>query len=83
MDCFVDAKWARRHSLPILSLSQTHAITALDGRPLGHGLVTDIMLMSIQVDNHVERIRFFGVDSPSFPLVLGHTWLVKHKPLIN
>ena len=22
-------------------------------------------------------------ESPSFPLVLGHTWLVKHKPPVN
>ena len=70
----------------ILSLSQTHAITASDGSPLGHGLVTEvtgIMLMSIQMDNRVEGIQFFwGVDSP-FPLVLEHSWLVKHKPLIN
>ena len=58
MDCFVDAKWARSNSLPICSLSQTRAITALDDCPLGHGLVTevtDIMLMSTQVNNHGER----------------------------
>ena len=56
--CFVDAKWAKKHSLPIHS-SQKDFIMALDGCPLGHGVVTevaDIMLTSIQVDNHVEEM---------------------------
>ena len=86
VDCFVDAKWARKHSLPILSLSQTRAIVALDGHPLGCGLitqVTDSMSMTIQMGGHFEKLRFFLVDSPSFPIVLGHTWLARHQPVVS
>ncbi len=33
--------------------------------------------------NHNEEIQFFLIHSPSAPVVLGHTWLVKHNPHID
>ncbi len=33
--------------------------------------------------NHAEEIRFLLINSPTAPVVLGHTWLVKHNPHID
>ena len=74
-DCLVDAKIGRgRIFLPIRSLPDSHPVITLDGRPLGRGLiseVTDMLSMSIEIGGHSERIRFFLVDSPSFPHCIG------------
>ena len=86
VDCFMDSQWAGDMRIPAHPLSKPCSVTALDGRPLGTGSVTKITnLLSMQVafGNHVERIRFFLVESPTYPIVLGHSWLRKHKPQIN
>ena len=86
VDCLVDISWARDNFLTIHSLANSHPILMLDGRPLGSGLVSEVtkfLSMFINLDGHSERIRVFLVDSPTFPIVLGHAWLVKHKPQVS
>ena len=65
---------------------QPRYLVALDGRPLGTGVVdTIIALLSMHVapGEHTEHITFFLIDSPAFSLVLGHSWLVRRKPQVD
>ena len=43
----------------------------------------ELLSMHIPFEGHTERITFLLVDSPVYPLVLGHTWLVQHNPHIK
>lgn len=83
---FMDDRWAKENNLPICTLPRLQQIMPLDGRPLGSGLVkqaTGIIQMNMPFAGHTEHIRFFIVDSPAHPVVLGHAWLIKHKPHID
>ena len=86
VECFIDAQWAKKHCIPTLHLTQTLTVTALDGRALGSGIiskVTEPLVYAHSFEGHTERITFLLVDSPVYPLVLGHTWLVQHNPHIK
>ena len=84
VDCFIDSQWAKGLHMPIRSLPQARPIAALDGRPLGVGLVSEMTdFISMSVDSHSEKMRFSLVDSPTYPIVLGHSWLVRHQPRIR
>lgn len=86
VDSFIDSRWAGDFKIPVHSLPKPCSVTALDGRPLGTGSVTkstNLLSMRVAYGNHSERIGFFLVDSPTYPIVLGHSWLSKHKPQIN
>lgn len=83
---FMDIQWAKEHNIPLLKLETPRQIAALDGRPLGSGSIqsiTEPLSVTIAFRDHSEEIQFFLTDSPSYPVVLGHTWLAKHKPLVN
>ena len=61
-------------------------ITALHDCPLAWGTiykVTEPLSKHILFENHTERITFLFVDSPVYPLVLGHIWLVQNNPHIK
>ncbi len=70
--------------LGISSVALTEPISA---RTLCGTLLTKITRVTKFVTltlsgNHAEEIQLFLIHSPTAPVVLGHTWLVKHKPHI-
>ncbi len=80
---FMDFGLATR--LGILSIALTEPISA---RTLCGILLTKITRVTKFVTltlsgNHAEEIQFFLIHSPTAPVVLGHTWLVKHNPHID
>lgn len=86
MDCFMDAQWAKKFHIPVVSLSHPHHIISVDGQPLGSGVVkerTGFVHLFNPFCEHFEHIRFFLVDLPALPLVLGHPWMTRHKPHVN
>ncbi len=71
--------------LGISSIALTEPISA---RTLCGTLLTKITRVTKFVTltlsgNHAVEIQFFLIHSPSVPVVLGHTWLVKHNPHID
>ncbi|KAJ7997583.1 hypothetical protein DPEC_G00230520 [Dallia pectoralis] len=60
-------------------------VNALDGEPMGTGLITHrTEELNLQVGSiHNERITMFVISAPGEPLVLGHPWLVTHDPVIS
>ena len=82
---FLDFTLANSLHLPIISLDHSLSVTALDGRPLGKGTVTHITapVVLTVLENHNEKIQFYLIHSPEFPVVLGFPWLSHHSPHIN
>lgn len=67
-------------------MSVPYAVNSLDGRPLDSGTISEVtaeIQMLIEFGGHRESIQFLLVDSPGAQIVLGHTWLVRHKPSIS
>ncbi len=82
---FIDINFANSHELPLLSCESRLAVAALDGRPLGTGLIkftTHDLILKVG-SFHTESIRFFAIDSPQNPDILGLPWLEKHNPRIS
>ena len=45
IECFIDAQWAKAQGIPIYPLAQPCYVAALDGRPLGSGVVRKPQLL--------------------------------------
>ncbi len=82
---FIDINFAKSHNLPLITCETRLAVTALDGRPLGPGLV-QFKTQELTLKTgclHIERICLFAIDSPQNPVILGLPWLEKHNPRIS
>lgn len=58
---------------------------ALDGRPLGEGQITHVtshLWMRTGILHH-ETLKFYIINSPTHPLILGLPWLCEHDPHIS
>lgn len=81
----IDANFARTHNIPLIPCNSVLAVAALDGRPLGSGLIQytteDVTLQTGAL--HQETIRFFLIESPQNPIILGLPWLQQHNPTIS
>ncbi|XP_077953086.1 uncharacterized protein LOC144390462 [Gasterosteus aculeatus] len=82
---FMDQHLAHRLSVPLIPVRPPLRINALDGQPLGTGMIMhQTANITLRVGAlHEEDIRFFIVSSPREPLILGHPWLVLHDPVIS
>lgn len=68
---FMDISLAKKLSLPSKSLSSPQVVTALDGRPLGHGeIINQTLPQRLAILQHQE-ISFYLIQSSAFPLILG------------
>ncbi len=82
---FIDINFANSHNLPLVTCDTRLAVTALDGQPLGPGLVpVKTQVLTLRTGSlHIERICLFAIDSPQNPVILGLPWLEKHNPRIS
>ena len=83
--CFLDISFAHCQKIPYFKLDHPQRVTALDGRPLGRGVVQHLTEpLNLRLSgNHCEHIQLHLIDSPELPLILGHPWLVQHNPHID
>lgn len=80
----MDLSLARSLQIPSESLATPLTVTALDGRPLGPGKVTLLTsLLRLSVRQHQEELCFHLIQSPEFPVILGHPWLLHHNPHLD
>lgn len=81
---FMDFTLASQLKIQPITLHDPLTVTALDGRPLGSGQVSQCTtFLHFQVGSHREGIQFFLINSPEFPLILGYPWIVLHNPRID
>lgn len=80
---FMDLSLARL-AIPTSGLDPPLSVTALDGRPLGTGQVTQVTsTVKLQIGDHQEKLSFHLIQSPEFPVVLGFPWLTLHNPHLD
>ncbi|KAL1278510.1 hypothetical protein QQF64_025183 [Cirrhinus molitorella] len=81
---FLDLSLAKKLGIPTQILSYPQAVTALDGRPLEPGRVTEAtQSLRLTILQHQQEEIFYLIDSPEFPVILGHPWLHRHNPRID
>ncbi|KAI2662144.1 Transposon Tf2-9 polyprotein [Labeo rohita] len=80
---FMDFSFARHNHVPLLPLTSSIAVHALNGQTLPTiTTITEPITLTVS-GNHRESISFYILDSPHAPVVLGHPWLIKHNPRID
>ncbi len=78
---FMDISHANSLQIHNNSLPAPLTVIALDGRPLAPGKITHLTsLLCLVTYQHQERICFHLIQSPEFPVILGHPWLFQHNP---
>lgn len=81
---FMDVSLAKSLQISTYSLPAPLTVTALDGRPLSPGKVTHLTsLLGLTTYQHQERMCFHLIQSPEFPVILGHPWLLQHNPHVD
>ncbi|KAI2668694.1 Transposon Tf2-6 polyprotein [Labeo rohita] len=80
---FMDFSFACHNRVPLLPLTSSIAVHALNGQTLPTiTTITEPITLTVS-GNHRESISFYILDSPHAPVVLGHPWLIKHNPRID
>ncbi|XP_077065610.1 uncharacterized protein LOC143718435 [Siphateles boraxobius] len=80
---FLDFTLAQTLGLPIATLKNTIAVSALNGQELPAITHCSHPLTFVTSGNHTEQISFLLLDSPMAPIVLGHPWLIQHSPRVD
>ncbi len=81
---FLDLSLAKELGIPTQLLPHPQAVTALDGRPLEPGRVTEAtQSLRLTIHQHQQEETFYLIDSPEYPVILGHPWLRRHNPWID
>ncbi len=80
---FMDFELATRLGISSVALTEPISAKTLCGTLLTKITRVTQCVTLILSGNHAEEIQFFLIHSPSAPVVLGHTWLVKHNPHID
>ena len=79
----MDYTFAHKIHVPLLPLTRSIAVHALNGQALPTIAFTTGPITLTVSGNHTETTSFYILDSPLAPVVLGHPWLIKHNPKID
>ena len=82
-ESFMDARLAGSAAVPLITLESPLPVSALDGHNLGPLTHRSVPLTMSISGNHVEQIRFYVLNSPQTPLILGRPWLELHIPHVS
>ncbi len=81
---FLDLSLAKELGIPTQLLPRPQAVMALDGRSLEPGRVTEAtQSLRLTIHQHQQEETFYLIDSPEYPVILGHPWLRRHNPWID
>ena len=81
---FIDAGLAKALGLPLVPLDKPRPVSAIDGRPLEPGEVSQqTKLLCLRIGQHCEKVSFYLISAPSVQLVLGFPWLQRHNPCLD
>lgn len=82
---FIDQDSIQQHHIPVRPLITPRRVQAIDGAPIGKGLITHCMEpINLRTSAlHQERIIFHVIVSARHPVVLGLPWLEHHNRQIS
>src|SRR5258708_8572260 len=78
----ISESFSHQHFLTQNPLDHPIPICGLDGSPLSKGLMSDVILVNLHIQNHSKHI-YLGVVNMSYDILLGVDWLRKHNLLID
>ncbi|KAL1021133.1 hypothetical protein UPYG_G00009230, partial [Umbra pygmaea] len=82
-DSFIDDEMVQQMGIATMPLQRNIEARTIDGRLLSKiSLRTEPLTLQIS-GNHFEDCSFLVIHSPHVPIVLGHTWLVRHNPQVD
>ena len=79
---FIDRQFARIHRIPVESLISSIPLTVIDGRQL-RSVTHQTRLLHVSIADIQFRAKFFLIDSPVYPIVLGMAFLKQANPFID
>jgi hypothetical protein len=79
---FINISYARKHSLPLIELTHTQSVIAINGKELP-GLIRFRINLEITIEESTIKQRFYAMPLGDTPLILGMTWLKEANPRIN
>ncbi len=83
-DVFIDANFARKHSLAVIEVENPSRLELFDGQPSSAGLVCyKVPQASLQLTGAATPFDLFLTKIRQYQMVLGMTWLAKINPEIN
>ena len=80
---FIDAGFVERYKIPTKKLPEPADVLNADGSKNEGGKMTHYVELTLQVENHEERIRLPILTLKSANVFLGYSWLKHHNPLID
>lgn len=78
----ISESFVTRHSISRRTLPTAVPVTAVDGRPLASGFMTQEVYTHLNISDHTERIHL-GIVACPYPIILGLDWLQQHNPNID
>lgn len=82
-ESFIDESIVNQHSIPVVPLSDTRTIYAVNGSVLAQVTHQTQPVTMLTSGNHREEIQLFVIRSPHSPLILGLPWLKTHNPHLD
>jgi hypothetical protein len=80
----MDKKWALEQGLELKPLRQMIKVEGFDGRENEDGPITHYTIMTLRVDDHLEKKSMFLVTQLAhYPVILGLSWLKQHDPRVQ
>lgn len=80
---FMDSNLATQLDIATEALPHALHVSALSSQRLPDiRQITEPVTLTLSGE-HLESISVFVFNAPQTPLVLGHSWLIQHNPLIN
>uniref|UniRef100_A0A8C6PCB6 Gypsy retrotransposon integrase-like protein 1 n=1 Tax=Nothobranchius furzeri TaxID=105023 RepID=A0A8C6PCB6_NOTFU len=79
----LDPHLVERWKIPTTKLSTPLSVSSLDNLNLSTITHQTVPLHLRVSGNHTETLTFYVFPSPQSPLVLGHSWLVRHNPTMD
>lgn len=82
--CFMDADFARAHSIPLVTKEEPLKIEVIDGREIASGIVNEETVpVKLRIAEQEEQLTFNVISSPHHPLILGLSWFKYHNPDVD
>jgi hypothetical protein len=80
---FMDQDFARHHEVPLKEEKEKRQVEVIDGRTIESGDITHRAEVSMDIQDHKERIPMFVTKLGHYPIVLGIPWLRLHDVAVR
>jgi hypothetical protein len=80
---FMDQHFACHHEVPLEKLKDRRQVEVIDGRTIESGDITHLPKVSMDIQDHKERILMFVTKLGHYHIVLGIPWLRLHDVAVR